>query len=202
MLDWFGSLESLLQSFGYLALFGMVFAESGLFFGFFLPGDSLLFTAGLLSHNGFFPFWLIWVGCVLCAIAGDQVGYWTGQKFGKRFFNQPGSFFRNPAHIEKAERFFEKHGKKTIVLARFVPAVRTFAPIVAGTAKMDYSSFLLYNVLGGLLWCTVFLGAGYWIGSLLPDSGELISIVILGIIVLSLIPIGLEVWKSRSVARH
>lgn len=198
MLDLIGSLEKLLLAFGYFALFGIVFAESGLFFGFFLPGDSLLFAAGLLAAKGIFDLQLVLVGVAIAAILGDQVGYWTGSKFGKHFFNKPDSLFRDPKHIKQAEEFYAKHGKKTIVLARFFPVVRTFAPIVAGTVHMDYKTFTAYNILGGVLWTLVFVPAGFFLGSVLPNSGELLTLVILVIIVLSLAPLGIEYWKKRT----
>jgi membrane-associated protein len=201
MLDFFGPLEAVLVSFGYFALFGMVFAESGLFFGFFLPGDSLLFTAGLLASKGIFQIEWVLIGTAICAILGDQVGYWTGSKFGKRFFNKPKSLFRDPQHIKKAEEFYAKHGKKTIVLARFVPAVRTFAPIVAGTAHMDYKTFITYNILGGLLWTLVFVLAGYFLGSLLPNSGEILTGIVLLIILVSLVPLGIEYFRKQKKAK-
>src|SRR3989338_7259817 len=131
-----------LLSFGYFALFGIVFAESGLFFGFFLPGASLLFTAGVLASQGIFDIYIALIGTAFFAIAGDQVGYWMGKKYGKRFFNKEGRFFRNPKHITEAEKFYEKHGKKAIVFARFIPAIRTFAPIVAGIGNMEYKTFV------------------------------------------------------------
>ncbi len=197
MFDLIGNLEALLLSFGYVLLFGMIFAESGLFFGFFFPGDSLLFAAGVLAGKGFFDIHIVWFGTTICAIAGDQVGYWTGAKFGKDFFNKPGSFFRDPKHIQEAEDFYNKHGKKTIVLARFVPAVRTFAPIVAGIAKMDYREFVFYNVTGGILWTTLFVFAGYFIGVSIPNAGDTITLVMLAIIVLSLVPLALQFLKKK-----
>lgn len=201
MLDLIGSVEKLLLAFGYFALFGMVFAESGLFFGFFLPGDSLLFTAGILASKGIFQIEWVLVGVVIAAIAGDQVGYWTGNKFGKHFFNKPKSLFRDPRRIKQAEEFYAKHGKKTIVLARFVPAVRTFAPIVAGAGHMDYKTFITYNILGGILWTLVFVLAGFFLGSILPNSGELLTGIILAIIVLSLVPLGIEYLRKRKKAK-
>ncbi|MFA5246513.1 MAG: VTT domain-containing protein [Candidatus Micrarchaeia archaeon] len=186
--------ESILSTFGYIALFGFVFAESGLFFGFFLPGDSLLFTAGILASKGMLDIYLILLGTVFCAFLGDQVGYWTGKQFGPKVFSKPGSFFRNPVYIEKAQAFYEKHGKKAIVLARFVPVVRTFAPIFAGTAKMDFTTFTLYNAIGGILWSILFIGAGFLLGSVLPNSLEAMSVIVLAIIFISLLPIIYEVW--------
>lgn len=187
---------AVLSSFGYAALFGIVFAESGLFFGFFLPGDSLLFTAGLLASKGLFDIWLVFWGCALFAFLGDQVGYWCGELFGTGFFNKPGSWFRDPGHIRRAHDFYQKHGKKTIVFARFVPAVRTFAPIVAGAARMDYSTFVLYNAIGGVGWVGLFTALGYFLGSLIPNSIEYVSLAIIAIIAISFLPIIYEILKE------
>jgi membrane-associated protein len=190
----FLSPEFILQTFGMLALFGFVFAESGLFFGFFLPGDSLLFTAGILASKGFFDFWLILFGTMLCAFIGDQVGYWTGNSFGPAFFSKDGSFFRNPHYIRKARKFYDRHGKKAIVLARFVPVVRTFAPILAGTARMDYRTFTLYNAVGGVIWSCAFITTGFLLGNVLPSSGEALTVVVLAIMFISLLPVFCEAW--------
>lgn len=192
--------ESILRTFGYAALYSFVFAESGLFFGFFLPGDSLLFTAGILASKGLLDIYAIVIGCIICAFLGDQIGYWTGDKFGTKFFNKPGSLFQDPKNITRAEEFYEKHGKKTIVLARFVPVVRTFAPIVAGAAKMRYNEFVAYNLAGGALWATAFPAAGYLFGSAMPNSGEAMTIAIIGIIAVSFLPILYEAyceWKKE-----
>jgi membrane-associated protein len=198
----FFSIEEILRAFGYFAIFGFVFAESGLFFGFFLPGDSLLFTAGILAAKGVFEIYILLIGTFGCAFLGDQVGYWTGKKFGSAFFSRPDSFFRNPAHMEKAKRFYAKPGKKAIALARFVPVVRTFAPILAGTAQMDYKTFITYNALGGAIWCTTFIGGGYLLGNILPESGDVLTLIIVAIIVISLIPVANEVyieWKKGTM---
>ncbi|MEM4257101.1 MAG: VTT domain-containing protein [Candidatus Diapherotrites archaeon] len=187
-MPFFESLESLLINFGYVALFLIVFAESGLFFGFFLPGDSLLFTAGLLASKGFFDLNLILFGTIVSAILGDQVGYWMGKKFGRAFFVRPNDFFRDPKHVVRAEEFYRKHGKKAIFLARFFPVVRTFAPIAAGIGNMSYVDFVKYNVLGGFVWCCVFILGGYFVGSILPDSEQYFTLIIFAIIFVSLIP--------------
>ncbi|MBI4210483.1 MAG: VTT domain-containing protein [Candidatus Diapherotrites archaeon] len=195
MFDLFGKVQDLLLGFGYTALFAIVFAESGLFFGFFLPGDSLLFTAGLMASQGLFDVKIVLVGVAVSAILGDQVGYWMGSKFGRGFFNRPDSIFFNPRHIEDAEAFYARHGKKTIVLARFVPAVRTFAPIVAGMAHMDYRTFVSYNVLGGVLWSVVFVLAGYFLGRAFPESGNLIAYIVIAIVLVTTVPIVMEFLK-------
>lgn len=190
-----------LLQFGYLALFFIVFAESGLFFGFFFPGDSLLFTAGLLASKGFFDLYIVLIGTAICAIAGDQVGYWTGKKYGRKLFNKPGNFFFDPKHINRAEEFYKKHGKKTIILARFVPAIRTFAPIVAGIGAMNYATFITYNIIGGIAWSTLFVAAGYLLGNVLPNAGDYLTGVIIVIIVVSFIPIGYEFYKEHQLAK-
>ncbi len=189
-------LLELLRSLGPLATvatIGIVFAESGLFFGFFLPGDSLLFTAGVLASQGFMNIYLLTIGCFIAAVLGDSVGYWFGHHYGRKLFTRNDSFFFNKDHLLKAEQFYEKHGKKTIILARFVPAVRTFAPIVAGMANMHYDTFLSYNVVGGFLWTVGMTVGGYFLGSLIPASkvDHYLLPIVGTIIVLSLIP---AVW--------
>ena len=193
-------IQPFLVQFGYVALFLIVFAESGLFFGFFFPGDSLLFTAGILASRGIFDIYFVLLGVTFFAIIGDQVGYWTGKRFGRKLFNKPGNLFFDPKHIQRAEEFYKKHGKKMIILARFVPAVRTFAPIVAGIGAMDYKTFLVYNVIGGVLWTLLFVGAGYLLGNALPNAGEYLTLVILAIILVSLVPVVIEMrmhWKKK-----
>ncbi len=197
MIEIIGNLEGLIQTFGYAALFAIVFAESGLFFGFFFPGDSLLFTAGLLVSKGLLDLNIVIVGVAIFAILGDQVGYWMGAKYGRKFFSRQGSWIFNPAHVEKAEEFYNKHGKKTIVIARFVPAVRTFAPIVAGIAKMDYRTFITYNIIGGVLWTITMVMLGYFLGTAVPEAGKYMDLIIIGIIVLSALPIIWELAKSK-----
>lgn len=197
MFEIIGNLEELILAFGYLVIFSFVFAESGLFFGFFLPGDSLLFTAGLLVSKGLLDLNIVLIGVAVSAILGDQVGYWMGAKFGRSFFTRKGLLFLNPEHVEKAEAFYNKHGKKTIVLARFVPVVRTFAPIVAGIARMDYRTFVSYNIIGGVLWTLTMVLFGFFLGRAIPDAGKYIDYIILVIIVLSVLPIAWEFVKSR-----
>ncbi|MEK6942335.1 MAG: VTT domain-containing protein [archaeon] len=187
----------LLYSFGYAALFGIVFAESGLFFGFFLPGDSLLFTAGLLASQGFFDIKIVLAGVAVAAILGDQAGYWMGHKFGRAFFTKKDSLFRNPDHITKAEEFYKKHGKKTIIIARFVPAARTFAPIVAGIGRMEYGQFVSYNIIGGVLWTIAFVGGGYFAGNFFPQAKDYLWIILPAIIIASLVPIAISFLKEQ-----
>ncbi|HEX7167171.1 MAG TPA: VTT domain-containing protein [Acidimicrobiales bacterium] len=188
--------ESLLTTFGTLGLFAIVFAESGLLFGFFLPGDSLLFTAGLLANQGRLNLPVILVGCFVAAVSGDQVGYAFGRRVGPALFNRPESRLFKREHVEKAQEYFDKHGSKTIVLARFVPIVRTFAPIVAGVGKMNYRLFVTFNVLGGLLWAVGVTLLGYALGEI--DWVEKnFEIAILGVIALSVLPIAYEVLRAR-----
>ena len=193
--------ERLLETFGTIGLFAIVFAESGLLFGFFLPGDSLLFTAGLLSSHGDLNFAVILVGCFLAAVLGDQVGYLFGRRVGPSLFRRPDSRIFRQEHVERAQGFFDEHGSKTIVLARFVPIVRTFAPIVAGVSRMEYRTFFTYNMLGGLLWAVGVTTAGYLLGETIPDIDKYLLPIIGVIILLSVAPIGIEVLRARRRAR-
>lgn len=182
------ALTHLIITFGYAALFAVIFAESGLFFGFFLPGDSLLFTAGVFASKGDFNIAIICIGCFIAAVAGDQVGYWFGNKVGKRFYEKKDSFLFRKEHIEKTREFYAKYGVATIVLARFTPIVRTFAPIVAGIADMNYKTFTIYNIVGGLLWAVGLPLLGYYLGSLIPDIDRYILPILVVIIIASVIP--------------
>lgn len=188
----------LVATFGLLGVFAIVFAESGLFFGFFLPGDSLLFTAGLVASQGHFNVILLWLGCMVCAILGDSVGYAFGKKVGPRIFFREDSFFFHKKHIDRTRVFYEKHGKKTIILARFVPIVRTFAPILAGVGRMEYHTFLSYNIIGGALWSTLLIFLGYGLGTLIPSIDRYLLPIVLLIIILSFLPIVREWVKNRS----
>jgi membrane-associated protein len=185
-----GLIETIIH-FGYAALFATVFAESGLFFGFFLPGDSLLFTAGLFAAKGDLNLWFIIIGCVIAAIAGDQVGYIFGHRMGKRLYGKKDTFFFRHEHIEKTKDFYQKYGKMTLILARFTPIVRTFAPIVAGVAEMPYKEFVTYNVAGGLLWAVGMPLLGYYLGKAIPDIDRYLLPIIAAIIIISLLP---TVW--------
>jgi membrane-associated protein len=189
--------QQLLITFGTIGLFLIVFAESGLLIGFFLPGDSLLFTAGLFASQGSLSLPLILVGCFVAAVAGDQVGYAFGKKAGPALFRRPDSRFFKQEYVEKAQHFFKRHGVKTIVLARFVPIVRTFAPIVAGVGTMKYRTFVTYNVIGGLLWAVGVIILGYMLGELIPDIDAYLLPIVAVIVALSVIPIALEWRKSR-----
>lgn len=196
-------LFEILRSFGPYAtaiIFMIIFAESGLFFGFFLPGDSLLFSAGFLASQGFMNIWVLCIGSFIAAVLGDSVGYWFGHKYGKKLFTSDESWLFNKQHIVRAEEFYKKHGKKTIILARFVPAVRTFAPIVAGIGSMEYHTFISYNVIGGFLWAVGMTLAGYFLGSLMPaDKVEkYLLLIIAGIVLISIVPVIIHYFQERA----
>lgn len=190
-------LPGLIASIGYLGIFGMAFAESGLFFGFFLPGDSLLFTAGFLASQKIFNIWILLPLITLGAIGGDSVGFWTGRKFGGWLIKQKESFFFQKKHLETAKRFYDKHGGKTLILARFMPAIRTFAPIVAGMAEMHYGSFITYNVIGGLMWSFGLTLLGYFLGSVIPDADKYLLPIIGVIILTSVLPALIHFVKDK-----
>jgi membrane-associated protein len=181
-------LSQIIQTIGYIGVFGVVFVESGLLVGFFLPGDSLLFTAGFLASQGFFNIALLIAGCFVAAVAGDSVGFLIGSRYGKKLFDKQESTFFKRSHLVKANDFYSKHGGKTIVLARFMPLVRTFAPVVAGMAEMKYSSFLFYNIFGGALWAIGITLAGYYLGSLIPDVDKFLLPIIFVIVFVSVLP--------------
>lgn len=183
-----GGLTGIIQTVGYVGLFAMVFAESGLFFGFFLPGDSLLFTAGFLASQGFFDERFLIPLFAVAAILGDSVGYWTGAKAGRWLMRQKETFFFKKSYVEKAQKFYNKHGGKTLILARFVPAVRTFVPIVAGMTGMHYTKFLTYNIIGGILWGAGLSAAGYFLGSRIPHVDRYLLPIVAVIIGVSVLP--------------
>ena len=191
--------EELIRVGGYLALFVVVFAETGLLAGFFLPGDSLLVTAGLIAASPDGPLNILILTGLLCAaaIAGDSTGYAIGYHLGPRIFNREDSRFFHKDHLIRTQRFYEKHGPKTIVLARFVPFVRTFAPTVAGAGKMRYPLFLFYNVAGGIGWVCGMTLTGFFLGRLIPDIEKYLHLLIGGIIGVSLIPVWREWRRAR-----
>ncbi len=191
-----------LISWGGISLIAMIiFAETGLFFGFFLPGDSLLVTAGIFAKTGELSISWLLLAASIAAILGDQVGYALGFKAGHALFQREDSLFFKKKHLKKAHDFYERYGAKTIVLARFVPIVRTFAPAVAGAADMSYSQFVAYNMLGGLLWISAMAGGGYALAGLIPRIGERIHLVILAVIFISLLPGLFEFWRAKRPAR-
>ena len=193
--------DRLLEAFGTIGLLLVVFAESGLLFGFFLPGDSLLFTAGVFAARGDLNLPVILVGVFVAAVAGDQVGYAFGNRVGPALFRRPDSRFFKQKHLERAQRYFEEHGPRTIVLARFIPIVRTFAPIVAGVGDMRYRTFLAFNVVGGLLWGVGVTTLGFLLGEAIDIDRYLLP-VIAAIVAASLVPVLLELRRARSDRHH
>lgn len=187
-----------LHPYGEIGLILIVFAETGLLVGFFLPGDSLLFTAGLLAEQGKLNLAAILVGCFAAAVLGDQVGFTIGERLGPRFLSRPDSRFFKREYVERTEEFFERHGPKTVVLARFVPVVRTFAPMLAGVGKMTRRTFVSFNVVGGFVWVVGVTMAGYLLSDAIGDSIDSYLLPIIAvIIVVSLIPPFLEWRKAR-----
>jgi membrane-associated protein len=191
------SLDALIQWGGYVLLVAIVFAETGLLIGCFLPGDSLLVTAGLLAAAGHLNIWWINVLLMPAAIIGDSVGYAIGARLGPRIFTREKSLLFNPKHVERTRRFYEKYGGKTIVIARFVPIIRTFAPVLAGVGAMEYRRFLTYNVLGGIGWVASMSWAGKLAGDFFPNIIQYMHVVVPVIIVASCIPIVVEIYRER-----
>ncbi|OGH13498.1 MAG: hypothetical protein A2860_02685 [Candidatus Levybacteria bacterium RIFCSPHIGHO2_01_FULL_37_33] len=182
-------LVSLIQTVGYLGVFAIVFLESGLLVGFFFPGDSLLFTAGFLASQGFFDIKILIAGCFIAAVAGDSIGYYIGAKLGPKLFKKDNSIIFHKKHLERAQRFYDKHGGKTIILARFIPVIRAFAPVVAGAGKMNYKKFLTFNLFGGVLWAIGVTLAGYYLGSLIPDVDKYLLPIVGLIVIASILPV-------------
>ena len=198
------TLQHLIQSLGpwaHLAIWAVVFAESGLLVGFFLPGDSLLFTAGFLASQNFLNIYLLIGGAFICAVLGDNVGYATGNKFGRRLFRKEDSWLFHKKHLVTAQKFYDKHGKNTIVLARFMPIVRTFAPIVAGIGAMHYRTFFLYNLVGGFLWTFGITILGFFLGKIIPDVDKYLLPIIVAIVLISLLPSLFHIYQERKSNR-
>ncbi|MFH7029743.1 MAG: DedA family protein [Heteroscytonema crispum UTEX LB 1556] len=194
-------LLKLIPSIGYFGVWGIIFAESGLLIGFFLPGDSLLFTAGFVAYTKpeLMNIWVLIFGAFVCAVFGDNVGYATGYRFGRRLFQKEDSWLFQKKNLEKTQNFYEKHGNKTIVLARFTPIIRTFAPIIAGVGAMRYQTFMSYNLVGGFLWTFGITLLGYFLGKSLPaEQVDKYLLPIIGlIIVISLIPSIIHLIQER-----
>lgn len=192
--------EFLIRTFGFPGLLAIVYLESAVLLGVILPGDSLLFTAGLLSANDLLvPLWLLLIAVPVAAIAGDQTGYWIGRKAGPAIFRRPDSLIFKQAYVAKAQDFFEKYGARTVAMARFVPIVRTMAPIMAGVSKMRYRSFTFYNTCGDIVWGVGVTTLGYFLGQI-PIVRDYIELILVGIIVLSVLPMLvhlLRAWLAR-----
>lgn len=191
-----GNLEELIRWGGLTVLIIIVFAETGLLIGFFLPGDSLLITAGLIAAQGYLDIFVLNVTLILAAIIGDQVGYLFGRKTGPRLFNRENSLLFKKDHLIKAKEFYEKYGGRAIIYARFVPFARTFAPIVAGIGQMDYGKFVTYNIAGGILWVASMTLLGYYFGNI-PFVKKNFEYVIIGVILLSVMPVVIGYLKHR-----
>lgn len=191
------------ESIGLVGIFLVVFAESGLLIGFFLPGDSLLFTAGFLANPSIniFNIWTLVITTWVAAVLGDNVGYEFGKRVGRRLFERKDSRLFKKEHLMKAEEFYKKHGAKSIVLARYVPIVRTFAPIVAGVAHMDQKTFMLYNFIGGTLWVWSLTWGGYFLGKVIPDVDKYILPIVFLIIVLSVLPPAMHIINEKKKSK-
>jgi membrane-associated protein len=193
--------EFLVRTGGLVALIVIVFVETGLLVGFFLPGDSLLVTAGIFAARGDLDLVTLNASLSLAAIAGDSVGYWIGVRTGPKIFTREDSLFFNRRHLISAKEFYDRHGGFTIFIARFMPIIRTFAPVVAGVGAMQYRKFIAYNVFGGIFWVLSMTLAGYFLGTLVPNIQERIHLVIAIVIVLSLLPAIIKFFSERSKAR-
>lgn len=194
--DYFANIIALFGAWTYVILFAIIFAETGLIITPFLPGDSLLFAVGAFAGGGFLDIWIAYVAMLAAAVLGDTANYWIGNRIGPKVFAKENSRLFNRAYLEKTREFYEKHGGQTIILARFLPIIRTFAPFVAGIGKMHYNAFLFYNVAGAFLWVTSLTFAGYFFGGI-PLVKANFEYVIFGIIALSLAPLLIEYIKYK-----
>lgn len=197
------NLQEWIKQIGYLGIWAIIFAESGLMIGFFLPGDSLLFTAGFLASQNFLNIFVLIFGAFVFAVFGDNVGYATGHRFGRRLFQKEDSRIFKRKYLTQTQNFYAKHGQKTIVLARFMPIVRTFAPIVAGTAAMRYKTFMTYNLVGGAIWTVGVTLLGFFLGKVIPDVDKYLLPILAIIILISIAP---SIWhvvaEQRSSKNH
>ncbi len=187
----------LIKAAGYLGLFAIVFAESGLLIGFFLPGDSLLFTAGFLASKDFLDIRWLLPTLFIAAVTGDSVGYAFGRRVGPKIFKREDSIFFHKNHLKRAVDFFNTHGGRTIIIARFIPVVRTFAPILAGVGHMNYRKFLIYNITGGSLWAMGLTLLGYFLGKTIPNIDHYLLPIIAVIIILSILPSLIHIFKDK-----
>lgn len=190
-------LTHLVQTSGYIGLFLIIFAESGILIGFFLPGDSLLFTAGFLASQGYLHIGVLLPIFFLAAFAGDSVGYYIGHKFGPRIFRREKSFWFKPENVGKTRAFFQHYGNRAIVVARFLPVIRTFIPVLAGVGEMKYETFVFYNMFGAAIWAVGVTSLGYLFGNTIPNADRYLMPIILIIVFVSFIPPILEYLKSR-----
>ena len=194
------ALMPIIKALGYPGLAAAIFLESGVFFGFFLPGASLLFAAGILASQGYFNVWILIPLLAIAAILGDNVGYWFGAKVGHTLFEKEDSRWFRKAHLNAAKQFYDTHGMQAVILARFLPVIRTFAPIIAGIVRMDYRVFLAYNIAGGLLWGSGTAFAGYYLGEKVPFVSDHLTVIMIVIVVVTTLPVFWEFHRSRQ--RH
>lgn len=185
------------SSIAYMLITGIIFAETGLFFGFFLPGDSILFPAGILASQGYFNIYLLCFVAFVASVAGNIVGYYFGKHVGKRLFTRTDSIFFHRDHVKRARDFYDKYGAKTIFLARFIPIIRTFGPIVAGVSDMNIYKFILYSIIGGAIWAIGLPVAGFYLGKSIPDIDKYLLPIIALIILISILPPLLEAVKTK-----
>ena len=190
-------LKELIRHGGAPLICGIVFVETGFFVGFFLPGDSLLITAGIFSAAGVIPLKWLLLPVMLCAVVGDQIGYWIGRTAGSRLYTREDSFFFRRSHLQRAHDFYEKYGGRAVILARFVPIVRTFCPPVAGAAKMPYSRYLLFDIFGGIFWVGAMILGGFTLGRSIPNIGKYIHYVIAVVAIVSILPAVIGVFRSQ-----
>lgn len=197
-MEFFGfDLVAFVKAAGYIGLFAVVFAETGLFLGFFLPGDSLLFVAGFLASQGFLDIWALFVTLFVAAVTGNILGYAFGYRVGPAIFSREDSLLFKQAHVAKAKVFYDRYGGKVVMIARFIPIVRTFAPILAGVAKMNKKVFLFYNIAGALVWTFILTFLGYWLGSSVPNIDRYLLPIVGVIIVVSVLPGIIEYVRER-----
>jgi membrane-associated protein len=191
------NLDHFIRTIGIIGVMAIVFAETGLLVGFFLPGDSLLFTAGFLASQGLMDIKFLAPGVFIAAVAGNCTGYGIGHRFGRTLFTRPESRFFKPKHAEQAQAFFEKHGGKAVTLAQFTPIIRTFVPVISGVGAMRFRKFLVYNVAGALIWAAGVTLAGYWLGNTIPNVDKYLLPIIVVIIGLSILPSALHIYKEN-----
>ncbi len=187
----------ILKTAGLVGVLAIIFAESGLFFGFFLPGDSLLFTAGFFASQGLVSFWPLFFGSMVAAILGDSVGYAFGEKIGPKIFTREDSFIFNKKYIDKSNLFFKKHGARSLIIARFMPGIRTFVPILAGVGTMHYGTFLTYNAIGGMLWAGGLTALGYFLGNSVPNIDHYLFPIVILIVTISILPGAISLYKNK-----
>ncbi|MEI6191209.1 MAG: DedA family protein [bacterium] len=188
----------LIHTVGLYGIFAIIFAESGLFFAFFLPGDSLLFAAGFMASQGLLPFPILVIGCMICSISAGYIGYYFGRTVGHKLFEKADSILFRKKHLEDTKRFFEKYGNKTVVLAHFIPVIRTFSPIFAGIAEMPFRRFSMWNIFGGILWPGVIVTSGFYLGRLVPGAEKYFLPIVLLIVIVSVLPGAYEWYKAKS----